>query len=268
MHPLEWDTFSADQFAAQSFPGDKSPKVLPVRAERWVEADGKVRIKAVEFWVDVRSGGTRLISRSEHELARVATPFERVGVFALRTGDDSLAFFVRRDLPVNPRSEKAEPLQLIDTLPLGRSRSDAFDISQFKTTIESEVRSNPCAFERLDLKVRQPEPPEGAPNSELLPPPAPGATSRAKHVKSKKGFSGFQLRRDAPANATVALVAVIGVELETGLPPSPLTPPDPPGTAAIRAMVINLGIARASGDAPAVPSVSYRWLDRSRPMTF
>jgi hypothetical protein len=262
--PLDWDTFSADRFTGQSYPGDGANKVVPVRAERWIEADGKVRVKTTEFWMDLRSGGTRLIASSEQELQPVAAPFEGVSVFAVRTGADSAAFFVRRELPKHPASTSGEALTIFGGVPLGRSRGDALDLSQLRTSVEGDVHTSACAFERVDLQVRSEQ------DRDFGPATRPG--KQLKVPRTRKGFNPFFGSRRPAQSVNVVFATVVGLDLE----PAPAPGAENPrlflgvrnGTAEIRAMVVNFGLARSTSGGAPVPSVSYRWLDRSRSMAF
>lgn len=254
--PIVWDTFVAGQFAAQSF-SSESVNVIPVRAERWIEAGGKVRVETTQFWVDVRSGGTRLISRSESELLPVATPFAGVSVHAQKTGPDSVAFFVRRDYP----AAVAAGLGSGSFFGLGfsGSKADALDLASLRTISGEDVRSNPCAFQRVDLTV----PPE----AQAVEDAARRRTKAA--LQRKSGFSGFV---SVPANlATVAFSVVLDFDPEPESP-SPAAkfsaPLAPHGAAVTRGMVVNLGVSAGPEGALPIPSVSYRWLGRKATRSF
>jgi hypothetical protein len=261
--PLDWDTFSADRFTAQTYPGDGTRKVVPVRAERWSEAGGTVRIKSTVFWVDLRSGGTKLIASSEVEPARVASPFEGVSVYALRTGPTSVAFFVRRDLPAHPRATPGEPLALFGAIPLARSRGEAIDVRELRTSVEGDVHTSACAFERVDLELR------------TDPALSEVAAPIAKHVKAppslRKGFKPFFGSVRPAESVNVVFATVVGFDLdpiEGRAPERSLMSFGGNGLAEVRPLVVNFGLARATDGGAPIPSVSYRWLDRSRPLLF
>jgi hypothetical protein len=262
--PLDWDTFSADRFTGQSYPGDGASKVVPVRAERWIETGGQVHVKTTEFWLDLRSGGTKLIASSEQELRRVAVPFDGVSVFALRTGADSAAFFVRRELPKNPASPSGEALTIFGGVPLGGSRGDTLDLSQLRTSVEGDVHTSACAFERVDLQVRT----DPARDFGLATHPG----KQLKVPRSRKGFNPFAGSRRPAESVNVFFATVVGLDPEpapaSGAENSRMFFGGRNGTAEVRAMVVNLGLARSTSGGAPVPSVSYRWLDRPRTIAF
>ena len=253
--PLEWDTFAPDRLTLQTFPGDGAAKVVPVRAERWLEADGKVHVETTEFWADTRSGGTRLIARKDNELTRVASPFAGVSVYAFRSGPAAVSFFVRRDAPREAAAPILDPLPRLGVLRVGPSKSGVLDLRAFRTTVQGEVHSNECAFEHVELEIRP----------DTLPEP-PVVEGTAKRLRLRQQPS---LAKPAPPPpreiANIVFAAVLDLDSE------PLQPPADDRerhTAHVRTMVLNLGLARSADAAPPVPSVSYRWLERARSVAF
>jgi hypothetical protein len=246
-----WDSFSSESFVAQSYKGDPTTKVIPVRAERWIGAGEKARLEATLFWVDLRSGGSRLISRSESELVRVATPFAGVSVYAMRTRGDAVSFFVRRDQP--PELAALMP-GLHNFFGNFSGPRDPLDLVTLRAVSGEDVRSSPCAFHRLDLELR----PETA--DEPLPARAP-VKGRAK----KPFFGGLTPLPQADlANVMFAVVTAFepekaasrdGVAMLHGTS-------ERRGTLVARGLVVNLGLARPETGSMPVPSVSYRWLGR------
>jgi hypothetical protein len=261
--PVEWDTFSADRFTLQTFPGDGSPKVVPLRVERWREVDGKVRVETSEFWADTRTGGTRLIARTENELTRVAAPFAGVAVYAFRSGPKALSFFVRRDAPRNPATPNDDPLARLGFVQLTRGKGSAFDLRAFHTTLGAETHANPCAFEHVELETRADPPAEEPPEE-----------AKARRLRQRLG-KGPVVPSAAPLRevANVVLAVVVGLDTEPILAASPDAVSAALNgfrtTVQVRTMVVNLGLARApSAEAPPEASISYRWLDRPRSLSF
>jgi hypothetical protein len=260
--PLTWDTFSAGNLALQAFPHDGMGKIVPVRAERWVDEGGKASLETTLFWVDVQTGGTRLLARSTAELERVAVPFAGVSVHALRTGAHSVSFFVRREVP---RVSDASGSVPIDLFTLGNVSREKFDPTQFRTSLEGAQRQNPCTFEHVDLRLRE----DPAPLAD-----APAATGKSR----PPSFFGLGLGREPSEFANVVFAVVYAVELEPanaaetapgadllpGLARGLISSSVRRGGARARTMVVNLGLGRNIGDNTPVPSVSYRWLDRPR----
>ncbi|HYP87999.1 MAG TPA: hypothetical protein VEQ59_07590, partial [Polyangiaceae bacterium] len=243
---LEWDTFTADRVQLQTYAGNDSPKMIPVRAERWVEADGKVRIVATEFWADTRTGGTKLIAHAENELTRVASPFAGVAVYALRTGPAAVSFFVRRDSPRAAAAPELDPFSRLSSVRFGFNRSNAFDLNTFRTTVEGETHTSPCAFEHVELEIRPDAPVE------------PFATPPSKTAA---------VTPSAPPREIANSVFAVVLDLELEPVQSPTDDRDR-HTARLRTMIVNFGLTRSpSGEAP-VPSVSYRWVDRLRSASF
>jgi hypothetical protein len=260
--PLQWNTFSADSFTAQIFTNDQSAKVFPVRADRWVEADGHVRIETTRFWIDARTGGTRLIARTTSETERVALPFTGVSVQALRTGADRISFFVRRDAPRDPSAPNLDLLGQIGGMQLSRIRGQPVDPRLISTSVEGDNHVSTCSFERVDLELR----PDAAPD----PVPGPTPSARAASKPSRKHFSPFGMNRGPSEMANVAFAVVLGIDSEppitTADSPAPVGGQEPHGTASVRTMLVNLGLARTPSGAQ--PSVSYRWLDAPRVLVF
>ncbi|HYQ16588.1 MAG TPA: hypothetical protein VEQ58_12545 [Polyangiaceae bacterium] len=241
---VEWDTFMPDRLSLQSYAGDNtSPKVIPVRVERWIEADGKVRVETTEVWADTRSGGIKLVAHAENELTRVASPFAGVAVYALRTGPAAVSFFVRRDSPRNPAQPDVDPFSHLSFVRFGLNRTNAFDLNAFRTSVAGEVHPNPCAFEHVELEIRPDAPPVAAEKTkDASPPPTPPREM---------------------ANSVFAVVLDLDLE--------PVKDPAVDRerrTAQLRAMQVNFGLTRSpSGEAP-LPTVSYRWVDRLRAVQF
>ncbi|HEY3499154.1 MAG TPA: hypothetical protein VGK73_30900 [Polyangiaceae bacterium] len=255
--PLAWDTATPGFFTAQTFSGDAPFKVVPVRAERWREANGKVRLETTRFWVDLRSGGTRLISRTESELAPVAAPFAGVSVHALRTARDAVSFFVRRDYPANAREAVLAAVNLFG-IGLTTTKQNAPELGALRTIAGEDARSSGCSFQRIDLKVR--------PASRDL----DAAKARARTVLAQsKSFAGILPLE--PANlASVSFTVVLEFDPEPERDPGMQLSRSfqRHGTALLRDMVVNLGLAEGAPGEPPVPSVSYRWLERPVSRTF
>ena len=254
--PLVWDSMSADRLSVQTYANDTLAKVIPVRAERWLEADGGVRIETTRFWVDLRTGGTRLIDRSTSDVARVASPFADVAVYARRSGPESVSFFVRRDIP-----EKAaapfDPNVLVRPQ-FNSGNGLGVDLTTIRTTMSDEVAGSECVFQHVDLSV--------LPETNLDGPIAPEPDEQAKRVNA---FAPVGNREAEIAN--VAFNVVVDVQPEAA-PARPASSPRPfeeaRGSATVRSMLVNLGISRGAPGKPAVPSVSYGWSDRARVRPF
>jgi hypothetical protein len=245
----EWDMFSADHFVAQSFAGDSSPKVVPVRAERWVVSDGKPHLETTLFWADTRSGGTRLISRTDSELSLVASPYAGVGVYAFRSDGATVSFLVRRVAPRDPAAPDDDALSHLGMVALVRSKGIGFDLNAFRTTIQGETRQNPCSFEHVELQLR---PEQSALDS--APPP----------VKGRKWSKPLGAIEPVPPLREIAnVVFAVVLEIDSEVPEAQVGT-ERRATASTRLMVVNLGLARSPNDAVALPSVSYRWVDRVR----
>jgi len=71
--------------------------------------------------------------------------------------------------------------------------------------------------------------------------------------------------------ANVVLAVVVGLASEPGTPATgdaAAAPGNPRTTVVVRTMVVKLGLAREQGDAPPLPSVGCRWLERARALSF
>ena len=259
---LDWDVMSADRFTAQTYPGDRGSKVVPYRAERWIEAaGGSVKLETTRFWVDLGTGGTRLLDRTTTDLARVAAPFAGVGVYAQRSGDDSVSFFVRRDLP-DPSTTPFDP-RALTRFSFGPSEGMGVDLTTLRTVVSEEVRNTECAFEHVQLTL-QPDA-----SFEAVAAAVPAADSAA-HPGSAKAAPSFLTNRSSEI-ASVAFNVVTELEAEpAAAEPAADAPaqPDVRGTASVRTIVVNVGIVRGAVGSLPVPSVSYGWADRARTRSF
>lgn len=263
--PLDWDVTSSDRFSAVSYSGDRGPKVVPVRAERWLENGAGVKLQTTNFWVDMGTGGTRLIDRTTVDLARVAVPFAGVAVYAQRTGPDSVSFLVRRDLPEPSPGTEFDPRALL-RFAFGTSNGLGVDLGTLRTLVGEETRTSECAFQRVDLSV-QPDATFDAAPVEV--PDAPAEALRPP----KPGFALLAFPHRGAETASVAFNVVVAVQPEAVSAPeaSPglsVSSPEVKGSASVRTMVINLGILRGARGKPPVPSVSYGWADRARFRSF
>lgn len=261
---LDWDVTSADRFSAVSYSGDRGSKVVPVRAERWLESSDGVKLETTRFWVDMGTGGTRLIDRTTTDLARAAAPFSGVSVYAQRTGPDSVSFLVRRDLPEPSPGTQFDPRALL-RFAFGPANGLGVDLSSLRTVISEEVRNSECAFQHVALSVQPDAVFDAAPVS------APGESlGRLGPPPANLPFFAFPHR--GAETASVAFNVVVDLQPEAIVAESgagPLAPTsEVRGSAAVRTMVVSLGILRgAPGKAP-VPSVSYGWADRARSRAF
>jgi hypothetical protein len=256
--PAEWDTFLADRVTLQTYAGDTSPRVVPVRAEKWVTENGKVHLETKLFWGDTHSGGTRLISQADTELTPVASPFAGITVYAFRSSPSAVSFFVRRDAPRDPAMPSLDPLARLGVARIGRSRAGSFDLSVMLATVQGETHVNPCAFEHVELELR-PDPPA----EESF------AQAQARRLFRQLHKSPVPPSSPPPRDVANLLFAVV---LDVQPEPSEAPPSDRPGfgtrtTVHVRTMALNFGLARAE-QGEAVPSVSYRWLDRVRAISF
>jgi hypothetical protein len=230
---LDWDLSSANRFTGQSHSRDRGPMVLPVRVQRWVQVADRVQIETTVFWLDVRTGGTRLLERVRTELARVAAPFAGVVVYAHRSGDESVSFFVRRDTP--EQSGTAFDPRVLQRFS-GPSNGLGVDLTTLRMVSGEELRHSECAFQHVTL------------------------TASAEPA--------FRKRELETANIGFNVVVALEAEPVALEPADPASPVEVRGTATVRTLVVNLGLRRGEPGKPVVPTLSYGWADRARARVF